>query len=275
MLRNWKFIIGFALILVLVLFSVIGPLFVDPEATRPASSPFNQSPSTEYPLGTDNIGRDILALMIVGMPSTLIIGLIAGSIGTGVGTMLGMTSGYFRGPLETVTRLVADIALTIPTLLVLVTIAAYTRTTTIEGTALIVSIFAWAQPARTIRAQTLSMRERRFALLAKLSGMGDLEILFKELFPNLLPYIMASFVGSMSAGILASVGIQLLGLGPLLDPNIGMILQYAFYAGAMFQGRWWWWSPPVIALLMFFVGAFLISVSMDEFSNPRLREVSR
>jgi len=199
MLRNWKLIVGFSLILVLVLFSVIGSLFVDPEATRAASSRFNQSPSREHPLGTDNIGRDILTLMVVGLWPTLVIGLIAGSIGTGVGTMIGMIGGYFRGPLDTVIRLVADIALTNPSLLVLVILAAYTRTTSIEGTALIVAIFAWARPARAIRAQTLSMRERQFVSLAKLSGMGDLEILFKELLPNLLPYIMGSFVRSMAS----------------------------------------------------------------------------
>jgi peptide/nickel transport system permease protein len=270
-LKDWKFIAGLTLVLALVLFSVIGMLFVDKERTRIGTSPFNQEPSWEHPLGTDNVGRDIFALMVYGIPPTLQVGLLAGGISTVVGTALGMTSGYFGGRLDDVIRSAADIALVIPSLAILVTIAAYLRRVTIPMTALIVAVLAWAGPTRSIRTQTLSMRERQFIPLAKLSAASDLETLFLEIFPNLLPYIAAGFVGSISGGILASVGIQLLGLGPLLIPNLGMILQFAFNAGALFQGMWWWWGAPAFALILLFIGLFLISMSLDQFSNPRLR----
>jgi peptide/nickel transport system permease protein len=138
-------------------------------------------------------------------------------------------------------------------------------------TAMIVALLAWAGPARTIRAQTLSMRERQYIPMAKLSAASDPEIIFRQILPNLLPYIAAGFVDAVSGSILAAVGIQLLGLGPLLVPNLGMILQFAFNSGAIYQGMWWWWGPPALILMLLFVGLFLISTALDQLANPRLR----
>jgi len=271
-LGNWKLTTGVTLILILVLFSVIGVFLVDFERTKVAWGDFNSRPSAEYPLGTDNVGRDILALMVYGIPPSLEIGLIAGGLGTVVGTILGLSAGYYSGRVDTIIRTAADIVLTIPALMILVVLASFFRTTTIEMTGLIVAIFAWAGPTRLIRAQTLSLRERSFIPLAKLSGLSDFEIIIKQILPNLLPYVMAGFVGGVAGGILASVGIQLLGLGPLFTPNLGMILQFAFDGAALFRGMWWWWGPPAVALILLFIGLFLISIALDEFSNPRLRE---
>jgi peptide/nickel transport system permease protein len=141
--------------------------------------------------------------------------------------------------------------------------------------ALIVALFAWPSPTRTIRAQTLSMREQAFVQLARLSGRGEIEIAFKELLPNLLPYIIAGFVGSVSGGILAAVGLQLLGLGPRLTPTLGLMLEESFSAGALVRGLWWWWGPPTLVLCLLFLGLFLVSLGLDEVANPRLRRARR
>jgi peptide/nickel transport system permease protein len=209
--------------------------------------------------------------MVYGIPPSLEIGLIAGFVGTFIGTLLGLITGYYRGIADTIIRSAADVMLTIPSLMILVVIAAYFRTTTIELTALIVAVFAWPGPTRAIRAQTLAMRERAFVRVAKLCGRGDLAIIVLEIMPNLMPYIAAGLVGSVAGGILASVGIQLLGLGPLFTPNLGMVLQFAFSGSALYQGMWWWWGPPTAALLLLFIGLFLISLALDEYANPRLR----
>ena len=198
-------------------------------------------------------------------------GVIAGGLSTIVGTSLGVTAGYFGGRADAIIRSAADVALTVPTLAILITIAAYLRSVTIPMTAVIVAVLAWAGPTRTIRAQTLSMRERQFIPLSKMSAANDFEVIFIEILPNLLPYIAAGFVGAVSGGILASVGIQLLGLGPLLIPNLGMILQFAMNSGAIYQGMWWWWGPPALTLILLFVGLFLISMAFDQFANPRLK----
>ncbi|MBX3011306.1 MAG: ABC transporter permease [Caldilineaceae bacterium] len=271
-LGNWKLTLGLILILGLTGLSVIGAYFVDYDLTKVASGPFNARPSAEHLLGTDNVGRDIWALMIHGIHPSLKVGLIAGIIGTAVGVILGITAGYYGGTLDSIVSTTADIFLTIPSLLILVVLASYIRTTTIEFTALVIALFAWAGPTRLMRSQTLSLRERAFIPLAKLSGQGDFEIALKQILPNLLPYIMAGFVGAVSGAILALVGIQILGLGPLFTPNLGMILQAAYLGAAIFRGMWWWWMPPTIALMIIFIGLFLISIALDELANPRLRE---
>jgi peptide/nickel transport system permease protein len=268
---NWKLSVGVAMIVVLLAFSIIGSLQTEFKKTRVGSGDFGKPPSAEYPMGTDNVGRDMYALMVHGIHPSLKIGLIAGILGTVVGTVLGLVAGYSGGLIDTVISTFADIVLTIPSLMILVVLASYLRSTTIELTAIIIAVFAWAGPTRLIRSQALSLRERPFVPLAKLSGQGDFEIAIRQILPNLLPYIMAGFVGSVSGGILASVGIQLLGLGPLLTPNLGMILNTAFTGAALFRGMWWWWGPPAVALIMLFVGLFLISIALDEYANPRLR----
>jgi peptide/nickel transport system permease protein len=271
LLRDWKFTLGAAIVLGLLLFSLLGRPFVDPASIRVGANTFNQRPSAEFWLGTDNVGRDIFGLMVYGIPPTLLVGVIAGGLSTIVGTSLGVTAGYFGGRADAIIRSAADVALTVPTLAILITIAAYLRSVSIPMTAVIVAVLAWAGPTRTIRAQTLSMRERQFIPLSKMSAANDFEVIFIEILPNLLPYIAAGFVGAVSGGILASVGIQLLGLGPLLIPNLGMILQFAMNSGAIYQGMWWWWGPPALTLILLFVGLFLISMAFDQFANPRLK----
>jgi len=271
-LGNWKLTVGLILILGLTGFSVIGSFFVDYEGTKVASGAFNAPPSAQYLFGTDNVGRDIWALMVHGIHPSLKVGLIAGVIGTAVGVVLGITAGYYGGKVDSIISTTADIFLTIPSLLILVVLASYIRTTTIEFTALVIALFAWAGPTRLMRSQTLSLRERAFVPLAKLSGQGDFEIAIRQILPNLLPYIMAGFVGAVSGAILSLVGIQILGLGPLFTPNLGMILQSAYLGAAIFRGMWWWWLPPTAALMVIFISLFLISIALDELANPRLRE---
>jgi peptide/nickel transport system permease protein len=262
------------MVLSLIVFSLVGRLFVGYEQTDvgAAGASYNAPPSAAYPLGTDNVARNVFALMVYGIPPTLEIGLIAGFVSIVVGTFLGLISGYYRGLWDNVIRILADIALSIPALMILVVIAAYFRTTTIELTGLLVAIFAWAGPTRAIRAQTLSLRERAFVRVAKLSGRSVLEIILIEILPNLLPFLAANLVGAVLGGIGAAVGIQLLGLGPLFTPNLGMMLQFSFTGSALYQGLWWWWGAPTVALLILFIVLFLISKALDEFANPRLRE---
>ena len=271
MLANWKLLLGFLLLGLLAVSALGGPRLIDEAATQPLYASFNKPPSATHPLGTDDVGRDLLALLVYGLWPTLSIGLIAGTLGTGIGTALGLISGYFRGPVDLVIRTLSDIVLTIPLLVVLILVASFTQTTTITGTALIVGLLAWAGPTRAIRAQTLSLRERAFIRVAKLTGMNDFEIIFLDLLPNLLPYILAGFIDAIAGGILASVGLQLLGIGPLLIPNMGMTLNSAFAGGAMIRGYWWWWAPPVLVLTVLFLATFLITLALDEIANPRLR----
>jgi peptide/nickel transport system permease protein len=269
--RNLPLLTGLLLVGALVVLGLAGPAVVGTAGLKLGGAEFRAPPSAAHPLGTDTTGRDVLTFLLHAIIPSLVIGLIAGGAGTLTGTALGLLTGYLRGPVDTVVRTAADIAMTIPSLAVLVVISAFVRTTSIELMALIVALFSWPYPTRAIRAQTLALREQAFVQLAKLSGRSELAIAFLELLPNLLPYIMAGFVGAVNGGILASVGLQLLGLGPRHVPTLGLMLEEAFNAGALIRGFWWWWAPPAGVLAVLFLGLFLISMGLDEIANPRLR----
>jgi peptide/nickel transport system permease protein len=101
--------------------------------------------------------------------------------------------------------------------------------------------------------------------------MNGLEIITKEIVPNLLPYLAASFVGAVSAAILASIGLEALGLGPQNEPTLGMTIYWSMYYTSILRNLWWWFAPPIIIIVMIFMGLFMISAGLDQIANPRLR----
>ena len=270
--RNPSLAVGIALLAALALFVVIGNLLVDTEDARPLSAPTLRPPSSDYPFGTDRQGRDLLAVMVAGAPLTLRIGFVAGFLGVGVGTVLAFVAAYYRGMVDMVIRGIADIGLTVPGLLVLIIIAVSIKgTLTVNQMAIVVASLAWLYPTRTIRAQVLSLRERGYVEVARLSGMSGLGIIFIELMPNLLPYLAATLVTSVSSAILASIGLEVLGLGPIDAPTLGMTLYWVNFNAAMINGWWWWWTAPTVIILTVFLGLFFLTVGLDEIANPRLR----
>jgi len=272
---NWLFTLGLSLLLALFLFGAIGSMMVDPDRSEMGAVPLNLPPSWDNPLGTEGFGRDLYTLMVLGIPNTFKIGLLAGGVGVLIGVVIGLMAGYYRGFADVAFSSLADVMLVIPALAILITVSAYVRSMTVELMALIVGLLAWPLPARVVRAQTLSLRERLFVQVARLSGQSDLEILFVQILPNLLSYLAAAFVGSVSSGILAAVGLEVLGLGPQLVPTVGRTLYQAFSRSAMGRGMWWWWGPPVVILAIIFTGLFLMSISLDKYANPRLKGAER
>ena len=115
------------------------------------------------------------------------------------------------------------------------------------------------------------MRERGYVEIARLNGMSGPEIIFRELMPNLLPYLAATLVSSVSAAILASIGLEVLGLGPVEAPTLGMTLYWVNFNAAIINGWWWWWTAPTVIIVMVFLGLFFLTVGLDEIANPRLR----
>jgi len=271
--RNHSLLTGTLLLLALVLFVGIGSLLVDTDNARSLSVPTLRPPSWDYPFGTDRTGRDLFAVMVVGTPLTLRIGFIAGFLGVGIGAVLAFTAAFYRGLTDTVIRSIADIGLTVPSLLVLILIAVSIRgSLTVNQMALIIASLAWLNPTRTIRAQVLTLRERGFVELAAMSGMGGPEIIFRELMPNLMPYMAAALVSAVSSAILASIGLEVLGLGPMDAPTLGMTLYWVNFYAAMINGWWWWWVPPIVIIVSVFLGLFFVTVGLDEIANPRLRK---
>ena len=166
-------------------------------------------------------------------------------------------------------RSIADIGLTIPGLLVLIIIAVSLKgSLTVNQMAIVVASLAWLNPTRTIRSQVLTLRERGYVEIARLNGMSGPEIIVRELMPNLLPYLAATLVSSVSAAILASVGLEVLGLGPVESPTLGMTLYWVFFNAAIINGWWWWWTAPLVVIVMVFLGLFFLTVGLDEIANP-------
>ncbi len=273
--RNPQMVIGLMMIVFLVLIGIVGPFFVNTKNAEPLSALPAQSPSRTYPLGTDDQGRDLLATMIAGLPDTLRIGFLAGAIGLGIGIILGFLSGYLGGPVDAVVRTAVDTLLTIPGLLILITVAASIKTfISVNTMALVIASLAWRQPTRIIRAQVLTMRERAYVQVARRSGMNTIEILGRELLPNLFPFLAASFVGAVFGAILFSIGLEALGLGPQNQPTLGMTIYWSLRFGALLRGMWWWWVPPIVVLVTLFFGLLLLTIGLDEIANPRLRRTA-
>jgi peptide/nickel transport system permease protein len=283
---NPKFVSGAAILVLVILIEFVGPLFWDTSMATAASAPLNiaplgvtelgpaiQPPDPAHPLGTESNGRDMLALLIVATPRSLRVGLIAAGIGMSVGILLGFTAGFLGGWVDNVIRTLADAVITIPALAVLIVISAFVRQITVENMALLLALFAWPGPTRLIRAQVLSMREQGYVNMARLSGASTPSIMFKEMMPNLLPYLAASFTGNVSANILAATGLEALGLGPTRIPTLGMTIFYAIRGAALLRGMWWWWGFPILMLVVIFTALFLMTIGLDEIANPRLRGI--
>ena len=272
--RNKRLGAGIFILTFLFLFATLGRLVAPPANAYPLAVPANQVPSWKYPFGTDSQGRDLLATIVMGTYLTVRIGFLAGVIGLSVGTFLGFIAAYYGGVLDTIIRWVVDVLLTVPGLLVLVVIAAIVgRTLNPTSLSLILALLAWMGPTRTIRSQVLTMRERAFVRVARLSGENSLEIIFKELLPNLLPYLGASLVGAVTGAIFASLGLEQLGLGPMREPTLGMTIYWVQYYGAFVRGMWWWILEPISVIVLIFMGLFFLSSGLDEFANPRVRRV--
>jgi peptide/nickel transport system permease protein len=281
--RNPKLIIGSIMVLAVILFGLVGPLFWDVTLARVGSSPINLPPvwanppprfppaQANHPLGSESNGRDMLATLMAGAPRSLWVGFVAAGIGMLIGIILGFTAGYMGGWVDSVIRIISDSVLTIPSLLVLIVISSYVKQIDITQMALLLALFAWPIPTRLIRAQVLTMRERGYVRMARLSGQSSFNIMFREMMPNMLPYLAASFAGNISGAILAATSLEALGLGPTRIPTLGMTIFYAIRSSAIIRGMWWWWGFPILVLIIIFTGFFLIATGLDEVANPRLR----
>ena len=279
---NGKLFVGFGVLLIMVIGAILGQLFWDEELAYVGSSPLNLPPvGLEYkgvvgtwahPLGTENSGRDMLTLILIGVPRSLAIGLTAASIGLVVGVLLGFSAGYLGGRVDDVVRLVTDITMNIPGLLVLIILQSMIPKAGFFTMALLLSLFSWQGATRVFRAQVMSMKKSGYVQMSRLAGSSSSAIMFKEILPNLLPYLVSNLTFGISYSILTMVGIEVLGLGAQRIPSLGVTLNYAINASAILRGMWWWWALPTAVLIVIFMSLLLISVGMDEVANPRLRD---
>ncbi len=282
--RNPKLMWGVGILLGIVAMGILGRIFWDPDlvfvgSAMPRQAPYGfenlrgQEGLLAHPLGTDGSGRDMLAAIIIGAPNSLFVGLLASLVGMSVGIVLGFTAGFVRGRTDDVIRVLSDVMITIPPLLILVVFQAAYGDVTLTMMALLIACFVWQSPTRLIRAQVLSMRESGYVQMARLSGASTSHIMFREMLPNLVPYLFGSFIANVTTSIVTAVGLEVLGLGPQRIPTLGRTIYEAINAGALIQNLWWWWGLPTLLLAVMFIGLLLINLGLDEVSNPRLRKL--
>lgn len=282
--RNPKLTWGACLLLGIVAIGILGRLFWNMDLVFTGSAPLKlppigfenlrgQSGVIDYPLGTDGAGRDLLALITIGAPNSLLVGLLASCIGMSIGIFLGFSAGFLGGRTDDTIRVLSDVMITIPPLLILVVFQASFGDVSLTMMAVLIAAFMWQSPTRLIRAQVLSMRESGYVQMARLSGASTMHIMFKEMMPNLVPYLFGSFIANVTTSIVTAVGLEVLGLGPQRIPTLGRTIYEAINSGALIQNLWWWWGLPTILLAVMFVGLLLINLGLDEVSNPRLRKL--
>ncbi len=281
---NPKLIWGASLLLGIVALGIIGRLLWNLELVFTGSSLLKippigfenlrgQAGTLANPVGTDGAGRDMLALLIIGAPNTLFVGLMASMIGMTIGIVLGFTAGFVGGRTDDTIRVLSDVMITIPPLLILVVVQSVFGDVSLTLMSLLIAGFVWQSPTRLIRAQVLSMREAGYVQMARLSGASTSHIMFKEMLPNLIPYLFGSFIASVTTSIVTAVGLEVLGLGPQRVPTLGRTIYEAINAGALIQNLWWWWGLPTLLLAVMFIGLLLVNLGLDEVSNPRLRKL--
>jgi peptide/nickel transport system permease protein len=231
------------------------------------------NPSREHLLGTDRFGRDVLALVLVGLPNSLIVAGIAGLLATVIGVAVGFTAGYKGRRTDATLRTLTDMFLVIPTLPLIIILAAYVQQVSVPQIALILAVFSWPYAARVIRAQVLSLRERPYIELAKMTNMTDREIIVGDILPNMLPFIGIGFAASALGAAFALVGLEVIGLGPggSNTMDLGLLINFAQQWGVLSLGKGAILAAPVALLVLLFFGIALINQGLEEFYNPRLR----
>lgn len=231
-------------------------------------------PSLAHPLGTDQLGRDLLAMCVGAMAISLKIGAIAGVISTVLGVIVAFVAGYKGGWVDGVLSTFTGILLVIPTFPLLIALSAYANEVTVFQVGLMLSIFSWPFAAKTIRSQVLSLRTRPYVDLAKVGKSRDMEIIVTELLPNLAPFIGVGFASSALGAIFGLVGLEVIGLGPGGVIDLGHIIFAAITTGALTLGAWPMFVVPIGLLTLLFAALNMINIGLEEVYNPRLRGVA-
>lgn len=231
-------------------------------------------PSFSLPLGTDPYGRDMFALLLMGTRYTLTIGFVAGIIDILIALTIGFLAGYKGGLVDHALRSITDALLVIPTWPLVIFLTLYLKQMDILSLSLIIGIFGWPGVTRLLRSQVLSVKERPYIELAKLSGENDLEVIFKEIAPNVLPYIGVGFAEAILAAMMIETGFRMLiGVGPINLVTLGYLVKLAISQGFL-TTRLYAIIPPILFLVLIFVSLNLINIGLDEAYNPRLKKIT-
>lgn len=261
---------GFALLLMIILMSVFGPIWF-PLDTESDPDKLLHPPSSEHILGTDHLGRDIWAQIVSGGRELLVLALLTASIAVAIGIVLGSFSALVRGKFDEIMVFLADVWLTIPRFPLLVVLSGFFRLDSVT-LAVVLAVLSWAGLFRTIRAEVLSLKKRDYIEAAFMLDLPMMHVIFREILPNMMGFIAANFTLLMRAAIYAQVGLVFLGLLPL-DQNWGVMINVAWNQGVIYNpNAIWFLLAPTIVICLLILSLVWISRSLEEVFNPSLRK---
>jgi peptide/nickel transport system permease protein len=272
LLKSPAFVFSTGLFFITVLLAVLGPLFYHIDISTRVGVPY-MAPSAKYPLGTDNLGVDMVSLLIEGLRSSLYVGLFAGLIATSLGTFLGIYAGFKGGWIDDVINMVTNLFLVIPTFVVLILISASLA----EGRsllliAIIIGFTTWTWTTRSVRAQSSSLKARDHIALARVNGCGTLKIITFHILPYLASYVFMVFIIQVATGVSMEATISMIGLGPFDTVSLGTILESAMNNEALNDGVWWAFIPATVLITVIVFSLYTFNTSMESVFNPRLRK---
>ena len=270
-LKNKFALTGTIILSFFTLVAVFGPIFM-PFSTMDFGQVEDMllSPSSTHLMGTDDMGRDVLANLISGARISLLIGAVATAISMGIGTLIGIVSGYFGKGIDNLLMRFTDFFLVIPWLPLMMVLAAILGTS-LWNIIFVIGITGWAGTARVVRAQTLSVKERQFVERTVSIGAGNAHIMLRHILPNVFPLVFANTVLVAAVAIISETTLSFLGLGDPTMASWGMMLHYAFEGGATAAGAYWYYLPPGICVVVVVLSFTLLGYAFDEILNPKLR----
>ena len=238
---------------------------VDPEIMS------STGPSVRHWLGTDFMGRDIFAQLLAGARVAFMVGVSAAFMSVVLGTAFGMTAGYMGGITDTLLMRAADMIMVMPTLLVVLMLAALFGQLNIWTIVLMIALFRWPGVSRVVRAQTLSLKQRPFIDAARVAGASHARIIFRHIMPNVLPLAFLYMTFRVTSAIVIEAALAFLGFGDPGTVSWGMMLQWVWKTGHMFTAPYWL-LPPGICISLITLSFYMLGRAMDEVLDPRLRD---
>lgn len=253
---NGKVTLGVIILAIFVLVAVFAPQ-IAPHDPYEFGIPYMR-PSAEHPLGTNDVGQDILSELIFGTRISLLIGLVSALVVTVVGVTLGILAGYLGGWTDRVVVQITNVAMALPSTPLTIILVAFLDAS-IWNIILAICITAWTGTARIIRSRVQQLKTLPFVQIEKTLGASDLYIMFRHILPNLGEIVFIRAVLSVGSAMLMEASLSFLGLGVIGQKSWGGILHYAFFRNGIINGSYWWYLPPIGCICLSVLGFMLLS----------------
>lgn len=271
MWQNRKARFGLTLLGFFVVVAIFAPLIAPYDPRANDFVPF-QKPNGDHWLGTTQAGQDIFSQLVYGARTSIIVGVLGGALATAIGLVIGLIAGYVGGWVDDVLSFFINLALVIPTLPLMIVLAAYSPVKGLTVVIVVIGVTGWAWGARVKRSQMITLKERDYITAAVFAGDSMPRIVFREIMPNMTSLVVAGYIGAAAGAIGAEAGLSFLGVGDPLTISWGTMLMWADNSGALLVGLWAWLIPPGLALALLITSLTFINFGVDAISNPHLRE---